>query len=343
MPRPRTADRRRPSGQLVAGWRAVSLLANYPDSMTTNAAAPLPSPDDNSALQLRGRLLIVLAGAIWSLGGMFFRLVEQADVWQVLFYRSSSAGLFLLAFLMIRRRGRIFPAFRDAGFSALLGGLFLAATFTFWLLAIAHTTVANALFLLSAQPFLATLLGWLVLGEKVRKATWGAMAVAMAGVALMVGDGLAGGEFLGDLFALGSAFGFACFTVAIRAGKESDQAPAIVQGAFFATLAAGAVCLIGGTGLAVSANDLTFSLLQGMVHIGLGFVFFSLGARFVAAGEIALLAQLEVVLGPIWVWIVVNEVPETNTLIGGAIVLAAVVANILSGMRRRRPPIGLAS
>ena len=188
-----------------------------------------------------------------------------------------------------------------------MAGVFLSVAFVCFVTSMSRTTVANTLFLLSAAPLLAAFLGWLLLRESVRKTTWAAMVAAVFGVAIMVGDGLAQGDTLGDLLGLGAALSFALFTVTLR------RKPGV---------------------------DMLLCIALGVVQMGCGLMAYIIGARHLGAAESALLSMSEVVLGPLWVWWVFSEVPATLTLGGGAIVLAALVGNALSGLRRRRPPLG---
>ncbi len=290
--------------------------------------------------ELRGRLLVLLSGAGMSLSGLFIRSIEAADEWQILFYRSIGIVAALLVFIAIRNRGAVWPAFRKAGWNGVLAGLCLAFGFICFIFSITHTTVANTLFLLAAAPFITAVLGRVVLGERVRRATWIAMAMAVTGVAIMVSDGLAGGGLFGDLTALGAATALAGFSVALRRGRGVDMLPAVCHAGVFTWIAAGAMSLIGG-GLAVTGPDLAVCLVYGMVAISVSLMLFTMGSRWVPAAELTLLSLSEVVLGPLWVWLVFAETPSGLTLAGGGVLLVAITGHALGGMRRRRPPIGV--
>ena len=206
----------------------------------------------HDAAYRRGVLLVLLAGAFWSTMGLFVRLLEQASEWQILFYRSLALAVFLFAWIWLRSGGRPFAVFRQAGLPAVFAGLGLVLAFSGAIFAIVNTTVANALFLFAAAPFLAALLGKLVLGETVRRATWLAMGLAGCGITVMVVEGLSLGHLLGNLAALISAVGFACMTVALRWGKASDMLPAICLGGVFTGILAAVACLVTGVGFALS-------------------------------------------------------------------------------------------
>ena len=288
----------------------------------------------------QGVALVLLAGACWSIMGLVVRLMEAATAWQILFYRSLSLGVFLLLVLTIRSRGRPFRVFRRAGLPSLLGALALVLAFCGSIFAIRNTTVANAMFLFASAPFMAAVLGLLILKESVRRATWIAMAVGAVGVALMVAEGIALGHFLGNAAAVGSALGFALFAVALRRQYKEDMLPAVCLGGFFTAAVAGAMCLSGGEGLAILPHDLLLTLVLGIGQLGLGMTLFTIGSKSVPAAELALLAMSEVVLGPLWVWLVLGETAGFWTLVGGAVLLAAIAGNAVSGLRRKPPPIG---
>lgn len=298
-------------------------------------------PETLSTAALRGRALVLLAGAGLSLGGLFIRAIESADEWQILFWRSLGLSSALLMFIALRNRGRVTTAFRAAGSAGIVAALSLAAGFTCFIFSITNTTVANTLFMLSAGPFIAAILARALLGERVGKRTWIAMATAAAGIAVMVGDGVAAGGLFGDLTGLGAATGFAAFAVALRRGQANDMMPAVCLAGLFGAAAAGLMGILAGSGLGVSAGDLAICLAYGGVAIAGSLIVYTIGSRHVSAAELMLFALTEVILGPIWVWLVFAETPGLATLVGGAILMAAVTLQALSGIRRRRPPIGV--
>lgn len=297
----------------------------------------IPAVPARDGLYARGVVLVLLAGFFWSLGGVAIRHIEAASVWQINLYRSGTLALALALVLALRHRGAVIHAFRAIGLAGVLAAFFIAASQICFIYALTQTTVANTMFILAAQPFFAAVLGWLVLRESVRRATWLAMLGAFAGVVVMVGEGIGTGRLAGNLMALGAALGFAGFTVALRRGREVDMAPAICLAGVWVALAA----ILMVEGFAVTPRDLGLCVFMGTIQVGLGLLLYTLGSRFLPAAELAVLALVEVILAPLWVWIVVGEVPSLITLLGGAVVLAAVLTNALTGMRRKRPPVGV--
>jgi drug/metabolite transporter (DMT)-like permease len=279
---------------------------------------------------IRGRVLALMAGVMLSTGWPLIRLVEEATEWQFLTYRALAVALVLGALLSRRGVASALATVRSAGWTAVIGGLFLACGFTGFVFAITHSTVANVLFLLSAAPFFAAILGLLVLGERVGRWTWLAMAGAMAGVGIMVGEGVAEGDLFGDLAALGAAAAFAAFSVALRRGRDVDMAPAVWFAGVFSAGASATMALTQGTGLAIPLGDLAAASAYGGIGVGGGLILYTASSREVPAAELTLLSLTEVVLGPIWVWLGFGEVPSTLTLVGGAVLLGAVVVQALA-------------
>ena len=286
-----------------------------------------------------GLIFVFLAGVLWSTVGLGIRLIEDATVWQILLYRSISLTLFL--YVVIRLRSGESPITQAAriGMPAVVAGLSLVAAYAGGIYSIQVIPVANALLLFATAPFMAAVLGWLVLREKVRPATWVAICVAIFGIAIMMGSNTQGLALVGSLAAMGSAFGFAVFTVALRWGKSSEMLPAVFLSGIFATLITLAICLITGLPLQLSFNDGGIAVSMGVFQVGAGLIFYTLGSKHLPAAELTLLSLAEVLLGPVWVWLVLGEAATVNTLIGGLILLLAIAGNALSGARRKPPPI----
>ena len=281
----------------------------------------------------RGILLVLTAGACWSVGGIMLRTMEAADGWQVLFWRAVGMTVTILLIMVLRHGRRVVTVFRAAGRAGIVGGLCLAAGFTSNIFAMLNTTVANTLFMQSTQVFFAAVLAWILLRERVRRATWIAMVVAFVGVAVMMGDGLAQDALLGNLLGLGTGVVMAGFAIALRFGRDADMLPAACLAGVFSALAGAAMAET----LVVTTHDLLLALAMGVIQFGLGFTLFTFGSRHVPAAELMLVALTEVLLAPIWVWIGVGERASVATLIGGALLMAAIAGLALSGMRRRVP------
>lgn len=287
----------------------------------------------------QGLFFVFAAGVLWSTVGLGIRLIEQAEVWQILLYRSISLSVFLFVVILLRSRESPLAQVRRAGVPAAIAGLSLVAAYVGGIYAIQSTSVANAMLLFATAPFLTAVLGWLVLREPVRRVTWIAIFVAIAGIGIMVADESEGGALSGSLAALGSAFGFAVFTVALRWGKSGEMLPSVFLSGIFAVVITTAMCLGLGLPLILSANDGGIAMGMGVFQVGAGLILYTLGSRTLPAAELTLLSLAEVLLGPLWVWLFLGETVTINTLIGGCVLLAAIAGNALSGARRKPPPV----
>lgn len=284
-----------------------------------------------------GILLVFMAGVLWSLQGVAIRQIVEAGSWSVLFWRSVGMLPVLGLFLMVRTGGSPLRSFRALGLTGVAGGLALVGAFGGAIYALQTTTVANAVFLFAASPLLAAVLGRIVLHEPVAAPTWIAIAVAFAGISIMVGEGIATGALLGSLAALLSALGFAVFTVTLRCGRGHDTLPSVVLGAVFAATTGALLATATGDPLVVPVGDAVWALLLGAISLAGGMVLYTLGSKAVPAAQSTLLSNVEVVLSPVWVWLVYREGASTNTFIGGAIILAAILFNGLVHSRRLSP------
>lgn len=283
-------------------------------------------------------LFVFAAGVLWSTIGLAIRLIDEAVVWQILLYRSISLTLFLYIVIRIRSGESPFAQVRRAGFPAVIAGLSLVAAYSGGIYAIQNTSVANAMLLFATSPFMTAVLGWIVLREPVRTATWVAIAAAIGGIAIMVADKSGSVALKGSLAALGSAFGFAVFTVSLRWGRTGEMLSAVFLSGLFAIGITFAICIGLGLSVVLSPNDGGIAMGMGVFQIGAGLILYTLGSRSLPAAELALLSLAEVLLGPLWVWLFLGETATANTLVGGVVLLAAIAGNALSG-KRHRPPL----
>jgi drug/metabolite transporter (DMT)-like permease len=274
----------------------------------------------------RGALLVACAAVCWSSGGLIARLVTTSP-WTTSLWRSVSASIFLAVVLWIARRRSIVAQWRDGGMPVVAVAVCMALASTCFIFSLAHTSVANTLILISMGPYVAGLLGWLWLGERVAPRTWVTMGVALAGAVVMVSDSYGRGAIVGDLLAIVMAVSFATATVLVRRHPEIQMMPA----AALATSLTALVALPFAEPLQTGPRDLALLTLFGVGNYGTGFLLFMAGARSIPAAQSALVGMLETVLGPLWVWLVLDERPGVATLTGGALILAALLANTLVG------------
>ncbi|QPC94759.1 DMT family transporter [Mesorhizobium sp. INR15] len=306
--------------------------------MTDTAPPTIAGPPTVPQREERiGFLLVFLSALMWSFGGTIARFITVGDSWTVIFWRSVWAAAFLLCFMVWRDglRGTL-KLFRDMGFPGLAVGLCFATASTSFVVALAYTTVANILLMQAGVPLLAALFAWALFRERVAVATWVAIAAVIAGVAIMVSESLDGAVSpVGDGLALLIAFMFSIATVITRRFSSVRMTPATCLGTI---LAAGFAASQAST-FAVSPGDMGFLFAFGVINLGLGLAFFATGARLIPAAIAALLGTFEPILGPIWVWLIHSEVPSGRTILGGAVVVTALLVHIGLEFKRQTRPV----
>ena len=286
---------------------------------------------DLAAQHRRGRLYIGFAAVAWSTAGILQRELTVGVATQIA-GRAFFAVLALLAFVAVSEQGGVLRGFRAIGRGGVVIAVLMAVASGSFIVALNHASVASVLFMQALAPLIAAALGTLV-GEPVSRRTWGTMAVAIVGVALMVGGPGRPGA-LGIVLSLVMSSAFAGALVITRHRRDVSMAPA--------TCLSQLLLLVLAAPLAqphqVGGRDLALFVALGVGQIGLGLMFLSIGARLIPAAEVALITLLEIVLGPIWVWIFRSEQPGAATLAGGLIVLAAVAIQARAPAEPSVPP-----
>lgn len=282
-----------------------------------------------------GFLLVFLSAVIWSFGGAIARFIE-AESWTMVFWRSLWASAFLLGFMLWRDGGRgTMKLFRSMGLPGLAVGFCFGAASTCFVVALAYTTVANIVLMQAGVPLIAALIAWAVFREAVAAATWVAIAAVIAGVAVMVSESVTGDVSpVGDGLALAIAVMFSIATVITRRFAHVRMTPATCLG----TMLAAAFAATQAEVLAASPPDMGFLFGFGALNLGLGLALFATGARLIPAAFAALLGTFETILGPVWVWLIHGELPSPRTIVGGAIILTALIVHIGLEFRRQARP-----
>jgi drug/metabolite transporter (DMT)-like permease len=292
-----------------------------------SATATLPL----AAQHRRGRVYVALAAIAWSTAGILQRELSVGVPTQ-LAGRALFAVVGLLAYIAIAERGAVVRAFRAIGRGGLAIAALMAISSGAFLIALNHASVASILFMQALAPLVAAVLGML-LGEAVSRRTWLAMTIALGGVALMVG-GPGRPSALGLGLSVLMTSSFAGTLVITRHLRDVSMAPATCLSQVVVLLAAAPFTHPG----VVGARNAGLLVALGVGQIGLGLVFLTIGGRLIPAAEVALITLLEVVLGPLWVWIFLSEQPSAATLAGGAIVLAAVAIQAGGASGQTPPP-----
>ena len=267
----------------------------------------------------RGQIFVALAALAWSSAGVLQRELSVGTAMQVA-GRALVAAFALFAFVALSERGNPLRPLLAMGRAELAVAALTAVASGTFIVALNHTTVANVLFMQAVAPIAAALIAWAALHESVSRRTALAMVVALAGVAVMVG-GPGGSHGLGVGLSVVMTLGFALSVVITRHRRDISMAPALCLSQVLVVVAAAPFAHPGS----VDRHDLGLILTLGVGQMGLGLAFLTIGARLIPAAEVALITLLEVVLGPLWVWIALAERPSAATLVGGGVVMGAVV------------------
>ena len=280
----------------------------------------------NIVTKLPGPLLIFLGACSLSFGGLIVKSFDGATLWQILFWRSLFFSLTVLAFLVITYKKKTFNAFKQSGLPGFFGGIVLSFGFCGYVFAMYNTTVANTNFIISLQILFLAVFGYFFLKEKISATTLTSIILAMTGVLLMVGNSLTPGELSGNLAAFTMPITFAVLIIIVRKFPTVDMVPA----QFVAGICS---CLIGfilSTKIMISPHDIFLGFVAGCFQVGLGFIFITTGARTTPSAMVGVIMLSESVLGPLWAFIFVSERPSMYGLIGGAIILFAVLIQFYS-------------
>ena len=280
---------------------------------------------ENNINYFRGVILVLLAGTLWSTVGIAVRLIEQASVWQILFFRSISLSIFLYIVIYFNSKGKLATLIRDNFSSYLYGGIALFFAYAGGIYSIQNTSVANAMLLFGSAPIITAILSTFIIKEQLTVVTIISIIFAFLGILLMVFQETSGNSLNGNIAALASAFAFALFTINLRYRKDIQMLPSIFVSGIVGILLTSIILWVNKTGLVLPKNDVIIALSMGVFQVGSGLVLYTLGSRAVPATQLTILSMGEVLLGPVWVWIFLNEVPPISVLIGGAIIIVAII------------------
>ena len=289
----------------------------------------------NIITKLPGPLLVFLGALSLSFGGLIVKSFEGATLWQILFWRSLFFSHTILTFLIISYKKKTFKSFYDSGLPGFFGGIILSFGFCGYVFAMYNTTVANTNFIISLQILFLAVFGYFFLKEKISAATLASIILAITGVLVMVGNSLTPGELSGNLAAFTMPITFAILIMIVRKYPTVDMVPA----QFVAGVCS---CIIGfllSTKLMISPNDIFLGFLAGFFQVGFGFIFITIGARTTPSAMVGIIMLSESVLGPVWAFLFVSERPSIFGLVGGAIILFAVLLQFYSLLMKNKKTI----
>ena len=285
----------------------------------------------NSDMRKLAILLMIASSVVISFSGLIVRILEVGPL-VMNFYRGMFLMCAVMVLLVVRYRGATIVRVISVGWSGIIAGIMLAAAAITFLQSLTHTTVANTLFVLAAIPFVTTGLAWIFLKERPNLATLITMVIAFAGIVIMIGEGFNIGAAYGNVMALLTTLSFSIYAVLVRRNRQVDMLPAILISTLIIMVV---VALMRQGELEISRQDLWLCLLWGGVMSGFTSACFIVASRHIVAAELTIFMLLEFALGPVWVWLFVNESPSRWTLVGGALVICAVLGRSFAEFRSR--------
>ena len=279
----------------------------------------------NFISRIPGPFLVFLGACSLSFGGLIVKSFEGATLWQILFWRSLFFIIIVSIYLLLTYKKKVLSAFKNSGFPGFIGGIVLSTGFCGYVFAMYNTTVANTNFIIQTQILFLAIFGYIFLKEKIAKITLFSIFLSIAGVLLMVGSSLSAGQMTGNLAAFIMPVSFAILILIIRKYPNVDMIPL--------QLIAGIVAMAIGYFIAgkinISYHDIFLGFLAGFFQLGFGFIFITIGARNTPSAVVGIIMITEAVLGPLWAWMFANENPPLTVLIGGFIIIFAVLLQIL--------------
>ncbi|MDA8757581.1 DMT family transporter [Candidatus Pelagibacter bacterium] len=275
--------------------------------------------------RIPGYALLLFGGFCLSWGGFIIRSFEEASVWQILLLRSIFFMVALTVFLISIYKKDTIKIIKDAGYPALLGGLVMSLSFIAFVVSMSNTTVANVVFIISTQTMFLAIFGYFYLKEKISLISFFSILLAMGGIIIMVGDSLSTGSFFGNIVALAIPINFSILVMVIRKNKNLDMVPAIFYSGFFSIIYG----LILSESFVFTSHDILMGFFLGVPQLAFGFICITIGSRTTPSATIGLLMLTETLFAPLWVWLFLSEIPPYSVLIGGAIIILAIILKSL--------------
>ena len=227
----------------------------------------------------------------------------------------------LMIFLIGTYKKNTIKIIKDAGYPAVLGGLVMSLSFIAFVVSMSITTVANVVFIISTQTMFLAIFGYFYLKEKVSLISFFSIVLAMGGITIMVGDSLSTGSFLGNIVALAIPINFSILVMIIRKNKNLDMVPAIFYSGIFSIIYG----LILSESFVFTSHDILMGFFLGVPQLAFGFICITIGSRTTPSTTIGLLMLTETLFAPVWVWLFLNEIPPLSVLIGGSVIITAII------------------
>tara|TARA_B100000029_G_C17522478_1_gene940427 strand:- start:110 stop:979 length:870 start_codon:yes stop_codon:yes gene_type:complete len=271
-----------------------------------------------------GSILIFFGAFCLSFGGVIVKLFEGANLWQILFWRQFFFTIAVCLYLFFIYKKNFFSSFYKSGFPGLFAGLILGCGFAAYVFAMYYTTVANTLFIITTETIFLAFFGYIFLKEKISLITFISIVLGMLGVLLILGSSLgtqSSEQFLGNIVAFVMPISFAVLVIIVRKFPKTDMVPAQVTAGVVAAL----IGYLVAEKLSVSLHDLFLGFIAGTFQVGFGFVLITIGSQNTPAAVVGIMMLTEAVLGPIWAGIFLNEIPSTSVILGGGIIIFAIL------------------
>ena len=275
----------------------------------------------NIIRKLPGPFLIFLGACSLSFGGLIVKSFQGATLWQILFWRTIFFLIVISLYLALTYKKQVFRSFYNLGFPGFFGGFILSLGFSGYVFAMYNTTVANANFIIQTQTIFLAIFGYFFLKEKISVITLTSIILAISGILLMVGSSLSPGQMSGNIAAFIMPISFATLILVVRKYPTVDMVPAQFVAGVFALL----IGYLMSEKIMISPNDIFLGFLAGFLQLGLGFIFITIGAQRTPSAMVGVIMLTEAVLGPLWAWLFINEQPPFIVIIGGSIVIFAVL------------------
>ena len=284
--------------------------------------------------KIPGAILVLMGALCLSFGGIIVKSFEGANLWQILFWRQFFFSIVVALYLLVTFKKNFFKSFHDSGLPGIIAGVFLGIGFSAYVFAMYYTTVANTLFIISTETIFLALFGYIFLKEKINLVTFISIIMGMSGVLIIIGSSLSiqsASQFLGNIVAFIMPISFAVLIVIVRKYPKVDMVPSQFVAGIFAALIG---YLIAGK-LSISSHDLFLGFLAGTFQIGLGFIMITIGSRTTPAAVVGILMLTEAVFGPLWAWFFINEIPPISVLIGGGIIISAILFEFFFSTKKK--------
>ena len=275
-----------------------------------------------------GVLLAISAGIVWSTIGLSIKSIEQANAFEILFYRSIFISVFIGTLLHFFFRFDFWDLFKN-WVSYLIGGSSLFFAYIGGIYALLSTSAANALLLFACAPIFTAILSPILLKEAISIKTLLSIFIAFLGVFIMIWNDFGGGNWKGNMSAVISAIGFSLFTINLRLNKHLQMLPSVFSSGIIASCVALLIILLADYRFVLISKDFIIIFILGVFQVGGGLVLYTVGSKYVPATQLTILMLGEVFLGPVWVWIFIGEEVLLNTILGGSMICFAVIYNAL--------------